>query len=88
MNDNRLINYVALLRIREKGARRDMLIVGILFFVVLTGLMVAFVRLEDWTGRMLYFAPALIVMLGVIYSTVFARYQIIKEAIALADNLS
>jgi predicted neutral ceramidase superfamily lipid hydrolase len=87
LDANRLINYLALLRIREKAARRDVFILGGVFVLSVASTFVLGM-LERLIGREVYLVMALDVVFGIAFLAAYVRYQVIKEAITLADNLT
>jgi hypothetical protein len=81
-----LANYSALLQIRKRAGRRDVIIAGGLFLVTL--LATFSLGLFDLiSGRSLYLISGIEISLGVGFLSTWVRLEINRSLIELVDNL-
>lgn len=83
---NPLQNYSAILEIRGKAYRRDMLLIGVLFLLALIGT-IALGLLTALTTRSTYLEAALLVGLGFGLITAWVRLEIVKGSLDLLKTL-
>lgn len=87
MDSSKVSNYVALLRIRQKGARRNALIAAVLFLIALAMLLVMGI-LGSGGGNDVYVTGAIVIGLAAGAFEAHVRNEVLKQAIELADNLA
>jgi hypothetical protein len=86
MTTNRLENYLALLTIRQTAGRRDTIVIGGVFAVLLIATIV-FGLLDRINARSMYLVTTSIVTVGLAYLTVWVKFQIINSSIELINFL-
>lgn len=86
MNLKRTENYLTLLMIRKNAGQRDSLIIGGVFWISFTAMIILslFGRLN---GKPLIIVGALVVVFGFSYLMVWARLEIIRNMIDLIENV-
>jgi hypothetical protein len=77
MASNELENYLALLTIRRAAGRRDVVILGGIFFVAFLS-MIVLGMLDQLNGRALYLVAAMVVTFGFGYLTTWVKLEITK----------
>lgn len=82
-----LTNYSTLLTIRRKGAYRNTLITGGFFFLFAVSTLGIGI-LEGVSEPSMYLIIPLLVLAGTGFGMAYARHEMIKEVIALADELT
>ena len=87
MTINRINNYLDLLKVRQKGERRNLTILGGIFFLALIAL-IAFGLLDRLNGRSVYLTTSLVFVLGLGYLNAWVKYLVTSRNIELLDNLS
>jgi 1,4-dihydroxy-2-naphthoate octaprenyltransferase len=83
---NQLKDYASLLRIRQKAYRRNMLFAAAIFFVALAA-MLGFGLLAAQSWISMYLGLALVMALGVTFSTTGARLEALTGNRELLNNL-
>jgi hypothetical protein len=86
MTTNRLNDYLALLAIRQAAGRRDTIIIGGMFAVLLIATL-TFGLLDRINARSMYLVTTCIVTVGLAYLTVWVKFQIINSSIELINFL-
>lgn len=86
MGSNKLENYLALVTIRQKAARRDTFIAGGVFLVSCITL-IAVGMLGRLSGRALYLVIAMVMSFGFTFLAAWVKLEIIKGSIELINNL-
>ena len=81
-----LDNYSALLQIRKRAGRRDVIITGGLFLVTV-GATFSLGLLGDISDRSAYLVSALEIAIGLGFLTTWVRLEINKSLIEFVDNL-
>jgi 4-hydroxybenzoate polyprenyltransferase len=81
-----LTNYSALLQIRKRAGRRDVMISGGLFLVTVLAIF-ALGLLGGLSGRSVYLVSAVEIALGIGFLTAWVRLEINKSLIEFADHL-
>lgn len=86
MDRNRILEYMSILRIRQKAYRRNAAFTGILFLVALLGIF-AFGMLDLINGRSVYLGMLISVGLGISFLTAWIRLLTISNTIELIENM-
>jgi len=81
-----LANYSALLQIRKRAGRRDVIIAGGVFFVMVLATF-SLGLVDGISGRSLYLVTGIEIALGVGFLTTWVRLEINRSLIELVDNL-
>lgn len=81
-----LANYRELLGIRQKGRRRDVILIGSVFWIIFLALI--FLGLTGQVvGRSIYIVTGIEVVFGAAYLMAWVRLEDIKTLIELLSNL-
>ncbi|MGA2111786.1 MAG: hypothetical protein ABSG98_06515 [Anaerolineales bacterium] len=83
---DRLKEYASLLRIRQKGSRRDAWMAGGLLFLSLVGIYV-YGALNSSFFQSLFLVLPIVVALGAAYATVLARLYVANACLELVEAL-
>jgi len=86
MATKKLNNYLALLTIRQAAGRRDTILTGGVFAVLLIATL-TFGLLDRINARSMYLVTTCIVTVGLAYLTAWVKFQIINSSIELFDLL-
>jgi len=85
-NVDRLSGYLVLLKIRQKAYRRNLVIAGVLFVLAIVAT-TATLLLTQWNERSIWLMGVFDVLFTVNFLMAWARLEIIKTNIELADHL-
>jgi len=83
---NRTENYKSLLKIRQKGQKRNLYIVGGICLISLLATF-GFGMIGHLNGRALFLALLIITLLAISYVVTWVRFVITNEILDLIDNL-
>lgn len=86
MDYSKTENYLALLAIRQAGTKRNSIILGGIFFISLTAVVILGL-LDQITVRSLYVTAPLVVIFGLGYITTRIKFEIILSSIELLNNI-
>lgn len=81
-----LINYLVLLKIRQKAYHRNLIIVGGLFFLAIL-LTTATLLFTEWNARSIWLMGIFDILFTMGLLMAWVRLEIIKENIELLNNL-
>ncbi len=81
-----LQDYLALLRIRQRTKRRDMIVTGGLFLISLIS-MLAFGILGELESRSIYLITAIVVGMGFSYIMTWVKLEVINGSIETIETL-
>lgn len=85
-NPNQMMNYLELLKIRQRARKRDATFLGV-FFVILLLATVGFGLVKGLGNRELYFVVPIVFLQGIGYVFARMRLEITNETIEMLRNL-
>ena len=86
MRRSKVENYLTLLAIRQAGTRRNLIILGGIFYFSLIA-MVILGLLNQISGRSLYLTAAMVVVFFIGYITTLVKLEIIRASIESLNNI-